>query len=257
MQSSHSLPKNLSWVYFSSGLRDQDAFFFERLQKKWFGTTVCTCTNVTHMHATWDAQRENKPQITHPNLRANLAKGRTEVSVQLRSVRHSSSIPPSHLFSFLSLAVSLFYLKLCPISSFLPKSDFFSYNIIHLRFPPLPSELTPPTHFPIITLSPSFFIPPSFILIHSSPHPPPSCPLAHVLMKQKAPLIAPLLIYNCTERTGQSLKGWANCTFLLIAGDRLNAGEHHTDKIRSKEALNKNLKEYFYSNKQHQDSNPL
>lgn len=177
-----------------------------------------TRTNVTYVHVSWDAQRQNKTPTTHPNLRGILPQG--ELMCQYDSDLFNA-LPP-----FPSLSSPFLSFTLCqPLSSqtaslvfsFLPLffpnlTSFFSYIICHCLFS-LPSELAPHT-CPLYHSSPLLL--PSSISIscpnfHWSPQPPPpSCPLAHVLVKPNSSLIAPLLIYNGTERTGQSLKGWEN-----------------------------------------------
>lgn len=193
--------------------------------------------DVTHMHVSVDAQRENKLQATHPNLIVNAATGRSDVSIRLRSMNLASSIPPSHLFSFLSLSFSHSHLKLSHKSPiFLPDlTSFFSFIIYHCLLS-LPSELAPctfPLHhsFPPLSLFLLLRLSVKFPLV-SSPSPP--CPLAQVLMKHNAPLIAPLLIYSEMERTGQLLKGWVNYRQVLLMAHWSNVCKHLTGTLCSK-----------------------
>lgn len=139
-------------------------------------------------------------------------------------------------------------------------SSFFSYIIYHcllsLSLPPeLAPHMFPLNHsFPLL-LSSSI----SHSNFHRSPRPPPSRPLAH-LMKQNAPLIAPLLIYRGTERTGQPLKGVGELqdtdTFVLIAqviGQ--NVDGHHAEKLCSKASVSSEVWYLFQLSKtsKHED----
>lgn len=123
---------------------------------------------------------------------------------------NSPLISFSFFLSF-TLSASLISNRLSNFLFSLYFSSLFSYVIYHC----LLLVLSPPC---------SLSLPSSF---HRYPQPPPSV-ISHVPMEQNTLLIALLLIYNRTERTGQSLKGLVN--FRLRQGKKRRVGEREESR---------------------------
>lgn len=129
-----------------SGFRDQDTFFGKHLKVIW--------PNSFHPHTGKRGAYVCLFRTTKRKHKRYPATGRTNVSVQLRSIQHSSSFPFSHLVFFLSLCL-LFSSQKLPLQSplvFPNLTSFFSYIIYHC-FLFLPTDLASHTRARISSLS--------------------------------------------------------------------------------------------------------
>lgn len=192
-QSSHSLPKRI-WAASLLRLKGPRCIylFLKVLEKvnwhnaRWFKCDACA-RKLTH-------KGKNKTQSTHLQFESKPSR-REKWCVSTTQIYSTLVLHPSLsrlFFCSFTLCQPLSSQTVSPISSFLPElTSFFRFTLSTTVSSPL--WISTPDTFP---LNHSFSLLLSSSIFHnfpSSPRPPSSCPLTHVLMKQKAPLIAPFI----------------------------------------------------------------